>query len=115
MIAVGTDVMGLGAEAKLAVRHELCDRINGLARELPHINASKLAFAVDDIRRIARDNDLCPLAELARGLENAIAGSGGATMVLPFLEAMGDAAGCDSADPAAAQTYLAAVGLRLHG
>ena len=107
--------MGLGAEAKLAVRAALCDRIDRLARELPHIKACTLAAAVDDIRRVARNNDMLPLAELARGLENAIAHSGGATMVLPFLEAMGDAVGCDSIDPAAAQSYLASVGLRLHG
>ncbi len=107
--------MGLGAEARLAVKAELCSRIDRLARELPHIKASTLAFAVDDIRRIARDNDLRPLAELARSLESSIADSGGATMVLPFLEAMGDAVGCDSVDPAATQSYLASVGLRLHG
>ena len=108
-------MMGLGADAKLAVRAELCDRIDQLARELPHINAARLAFAVDDIRRIARDHNLRPLAELARSLENAIADSGGATVVLSFLEAMGDAAGCECIDPSAAQSYLASVGLRLHG
>lgn len=107
--------MGLGADAKLAVRADLCDRIDQLARELPHINGSRLAFAVDDIRRIARDNDFRPLEELARSLENAIADSGGATVVLSFLEAMGDAVGCECIDPAAAQSYLASVGLRLHG
>lgn len=111
--------MGMGAEARRAVRSELCDRIDRIARELPHLKPGALAFAVDDIRRIARDNDLRPLAELARGLEHAIsgfgAGSGGATVVLPFLEAMGDAAGCDSPDPAVAQSYLASVGMRLHG
>lgn len=107
--------MGLGASAKLAVRADLCDRIDALARELPHLSASKLAFAVDDIRRIARDNGFSPLAELARGLEHAIADSGGSTAVLSFLEAMGDAAGCERVDPATAQSYLASVGLRLHG
>ncbi len=107
--------MGLGAVAKLAVRADLCDRIDALARELPHLSASKLAFAVDDIRRIARDNGLGPLAELARGLEHAIADSGGSTAVLSFLEAMGDAVGCEQVDPATAQSYLASVGLRLHG
>jgi hypothetical protein len=107
--------MGLGADAKLAVRADLCNRIDQLARELPHINASKLAFAVDDIRRIARDHGLNPLAELARSLENAIADSGGATAVLSFLEAMGDAVGCEWVEPAAVQSYLASVGLRLHG
>jgi hypothetical protein len=108
-------MMGIGAEARLAVRAELCGRIDRLARELPHIKPCQFAAAVDDIRRIARDNDLRPLAELARGLENAIARSGGAIMALPFLEAMGDAVGCDSIDPAVAQSYLASVGLRLHG
>jgi hypothetical protein len=107
--------MRLAEEAKIAVKVDLCDRIDQLARELPHINAARLAFAVDDIRRIACDHDLRPLAELARGLENAIADSGGSTVVLSFLEAMGDAAGCDCIDPSAAQSYLASVGLRLHG
>ena len=107
--------MGQCAEARLAVKAELCDRIDRLARELQHISASRLAFAVDDIRRIARDNNLGPLGELARSLENAIAASGGAIVVLPFLEAMGDAVGCDSIDPLATQSYLASVGMRLHG
>ena len=48
--------VGLGAQAKLAVRAELCERIDRLARELPHIKSSQLAFAVDDIRRLARAN-----------------------------------------------------------
>ena len=114
-IGGGDRAMGLGADAKLAVKGDLCDRIDRLARELPHIRLSTLAAAVDDIRRIAVSNDLRALAELSRGLENAIADSGGATIILPFLEAMGDAVGCDSIDPAAAQSYLASVGLRLHG
>jgi hypothetical protein len=89
--------MGLGAEAKLAVKAGLCDRIDRLARELPHIDACRLASVVDEIGRIARDNDLRQLADLARGLENAIVDSGGAAMVLPFLEAMGDAIDDDDA------------------
>jgi hypothetical protein len=111
----GIDTMGLGAEAKLAVKAGLCDRIDRLAMELPHMKPGALAFAVDDIRRIARANDLSAVAELARGLENAIAESSGATVVLPFLEAMSDAVSCDSMDPAIAQSFLASVGLRLHG
>ncbi|MDB5715239.1 MAG: hypothetical protein JWO15_2636, partial [Sphingomonadales bacterium] len=50
-----------------------------------------------------------------RGLENAISESSGATMVLPFLEAMSDAVTCDSIDPAVAASFLASVSLRLHG
>ena len=107
--------MGLAIESKRAVTADLGDRIDRLARELPHLTSSRLAFAVDDIRRVARDHNMHPLAELARGLEAALAGSGGATVVLPFLEAMGDAVGCDSADPGVTSSYLAMVGLRLHG
>lgn len=107
--------MGLGAEAKLAARAALSEQIDRLAYELPHMKPGALAFAVDDIRRIARDNGMITVAELARSLENAIAGSSGATVVLPFLEAMSDAVGCDSLDPAATQSFLASVGLRLHG
>lgn len=107
--------MGVGAEARQTVKAGLCERIDRLAMELPHMTPGKLAFAVDDIRRIARDNELRAVAELARGLENAIAESRGATFVLPFLEAMSDAVDCDSLDPAIAQSFLASVGLRLHG
>jgi hypothetical protein len=107
--------MGLAAEAKLAVKANLHERIDRLAIELPHMKPGKLAFAVDDIRRVACANDLRAVAELARGLENAIAVSSGAACVLPFLEAMSDAVGCENADPAITQSLLASVGLRLHG
>jgi len=99
----------------MAVRSALCERIERIALELPHMSAGRLAFAVDDIRRIARDNNMRALADLARSLESAIAVTSGATIVLPFLEAMSDAAGCDDADPAIGQSLLASVGLRLHG
>ena len=105
--------MSLGTDARDAVKSELCGRIDRLAAALPHLTPSRLAFAVDDIRRIARDHDLRALAALARGLESAIAMSGGAAMVLPYLEAMSDAAGCESIDPAITQSYLASVGVRL--
>jgi hypothetical protein len=107
--------MGMGNDARLVVKGELSNRIDRLARELPHMSSSSLAFAIDDIRRTATNHDLRPLAELARGLENAISESSGATMVLPFLEAMSDAVTCDSIDPAVAASFLASVSLRLHG
>lgn len=107
--------MGMGADARLVVKAELSNRIDRLAMELPHMTTSSLAFAVDEIRRTAASHDLRPLAELARGLENAISESSGATMVLPFLEAMSDAVTCESIDPSVAASFLASVGLRLHG
>jgi len=107
--------MSLGTETRAIARVDLSNRIDALALALPHMTSRRLAFAVDDIRRTAARHDLRPLAELARGLENAIAESSGATMVLPFLEAMSDAVACDSVDPAVAASFLASVGLRLHG
>jgi len=107
--------MGLGTDARNQVKHELSGRIDRIAIELPHMTTAKLAFAVDDIRRTAASHDLRPLAALARGLENAIAQSHGAAMVLPYLEAMSDAVGCESIDPAVASSFLASVGLRIHG
>ncbi len=107
--------MGLGTDARTSAKIDLANRIDRIALELPHMTPSKLAFAVDDIRRTAADHDLRPLAALARGLENAIAESSGATMVLPYLEAMSDAVTCESIDPAVASSFLASVGLRIHG
>lgn len=107
--------MGVQTDAARHVRADLCDRIDRIARELPHMDRGTLAFAVDDVRRAARANGHDAVAELARGLEHAIADSGGATIVLPFLEAMSDAVGCDSVDPRVAQAFLASVELRIHG
>ena len=107
--------MGVAADALLHVKSQLCDRIDRIAFELPHISPSQLAHQVDDLRRIARDYGLFPLEELARGLESALSGAEGSVVVLPFLESMRDAVGCERADPAAAQSYLAAVNQRLYG
>lgn len=107
--------MGLAADTRQALRASLHRRIDRIALELPHMKAAGLACAVDDIRRVARDNDMVAVAALARGLENALAGSNGATVVLPFLQAMSDAVACDDADAAAVQSLLASVGVRLHG
>lgn len=107
--------MGLGTDAKLAVRAALCERIDHIAVELPHMKPGSLACAVDDIRRIARNNDLCALEGLARDLENAMAESSGGAVVLPFLEAMSDAVDCDSLEPAMAQSPVASTGQHLHG
>ncbi|MFM9978404.1 MAG: hypothetical protein ACKVOP_10235 [Sphingomonadaceae bacterium] len=107
--------MAPGSEAEAIVRADLCARIDRLAAELPHLKPGGLAFAVDDIRRVARDHGFVPVADLARGLESAIAASGGATIVLPFLEAMSDAAWSAERNAEASRAYLASVGLRLHG
>ena len=111
--------MGLSADTKAVVRAQLADRIDTLGRELSHLSPSRIAFAVDDIRREARAAQMEALALLASGLERAMATSGSNAVVMPYLEAMGDALeGYGESDslPMAAQTsLLASVGLRLHG
>ncbi len=111
--------MSLNADTKAVVRAQLAARIDLLGRELSHMTSSRIAFAVDDIRREARGARMDAVATLASGLERAMATSGGNAVVMPYLEAMGDAlegyGDCDSLPPAAQASLLASVGLRLHG
>jgi hypothetical protein len=107
--------MGAASDALLTVRAKLCDRIDQIAHELPHLSLQKLAFAIDDVRRIARDHGLTPVVELARGLESALSTSHDQIMVLPYLDSMRDAVGCDRLDEATTQTYLAFVNQRQYG
>jgi hypothetical protein len=107
--------MGLNADTKAIVRAQLAARIDLLGRELSHMTSSRIAFAVDDIRREARGARMDALATLASGLERAMATSGSSAVVMPYLEAMGDALDCESLPPAAEASLLASVGLRLHG
>lgn len=107
--------MGIACDALMQIKAQLCDRIDTLAEQLPHMNAHQLAHQVDEVRQIARAYGLLPVEELARGLESALSSSGCEIMVLPFLETMRDAVGCNSIDAVTAQSYLAAVNQRLYG
>lgn len=107
--------MGVANGAVMQAQARLCDRIDRIAMELPHLSISRLAHEVDEVRRIASDYGLTPVAEIARGLESALAGSEGGVVVMPFLEVMRDAVGCERLDPVTSQTYLAAINQRLYG
>ncbi len=107
--------MNIASEAMLRTKAQICERIDRIAEQLPHLSVNQLAHQVDDLRRIARDYGLLPVEELARGLESALSGSEGGIMVLPFLESMRDAVGCNRVDAAAVQSYLAVVNQRLYG
>lgn len=107
--------MGMAYDALNQVRAQLCDRIDMLAAQFAHMSVAQLAMQVDDVRRIAHEYGLRPLEDLACGLGSALSSSGGSMIVMPFLESMRDAADCERVDPAAAQSYLAAVNQRLYG
>ena len=107
--------MSIHAEAMISARAQLTTQIDTLGRELSHLSISRIAYAVDDIRRDARDNHFDTLATLASNLERALASSGGTMVVMPYLEAMGDALDDSAMQPHVAAALLASVGVRLHG
>lgn len=108
-------MMSISSDTKAAVRAQIADRIDMIGREVTHMSSGRIALLVDDIRRDARSVRLDTLATLASGLEHAIATSAGAVVVLPWLEAMGDALDGEVLPPSAQASLLASVGLRLHG
>ena len=107
--------MGIAKDALMQVQAQLCDRIDRLTMDLPHITVSRLAHEVDELRRIAGQYGLTPVVEIAHGLESELAHSAGGAMAMSFLEKMRDAVGCERLDAAATQTYLAAINQRLYG
>lgn len=107
--------MGIAADTLMQVQTQLCDRIDRIAIELPHLSVSRLAHEVDDLRRIAANHGLAPVVEIARRMESALAASDGGVMAMSFLETMRDAVGCERLDAGATQTYLAAINQRFYG
>jgi hypothetical protein len=107
--------MGLAKESLMQVQAQLCERIDALATQLPHLTVSRLAHEVDALRRVAESHGLAPVVEIAHRLESELAASRGLLMVASFLETMRDAVGCERLDPAATQAYLAAISRRLYG
>ena len=111
-IAIGGG-MGIAAETMTIVRSGLCDRIDRLAHDLPHMSMGQLCTGIDDIRRTALTYGLDPVVQLARGLETALADSNGTGVVLPWLDTMRDAAGCERIDAEASSAWLASINIRM--
>lgn len=105
--------MAIAAAAYQQIFSGLCERIDILARELPHLSLGQLCTGLDDIRRTAAAYDIQPVAQLARGLETVLARSDGQGMALAWLDTMRDAAASGRIDRAASETYLAALSIRL--
>lgn len=107
--------MDMNQDALLTIKAQLFDRIDQIAAQVGQIASGRLAMEIDEIRRQARDYGLPAVADLAHGLESALARSEGSITVLPYLDLMRDALGCDPMDVQASQTYLAMVNQRLGG
>lgn len=107
--------MGIAVDGLLQIRAGLCDRIDMIARDLPRLRLDQLGASIDEIRRIALQNGMEPVVRIARGLESAIAENGRGAMILPWLDTMRDACGCERCDEEASAAYLAAINIRMAG
>lgn len=104
--------MEYGADMRRVMRDKLCDRIDRIAIALPRMTIASLGAEVDGIRRFARDFGFAPAAEIARALESAL-GHDERAMVLPYLDLMREAAGCECCDERASEAFLANVSVRM--
>ena len=107
--------MGLDNQALLQVKAALCDRIDAIAAALPRQAHIGICEQVDQVRRLAQDHGLGPVAQLARAIESAIARGECAAVIRDYVEAMREAVGCDRVDGAAGEAFLAAIAVRFSG
>jgi hypothetical protein len=109
--ATGVHVMTNANYADSAISSQLRDQIVSLSVAAAHLSPSQIANHVDDIRKIARDHGLSVLADIAHGLESALARSDSHLVIQSWLTVMGEAANArGSSEP-----WLASLGRRLYG
>jgi hypothetical protein len=97
------------------VKSELCARIDQLERDFRLLSVGELGRRADAVRHIAFANGLSPVAGLASGLCEALAAGGRGATIHPYIEGMRDAVCSDRQDAASANSFLAAVSVRLAG
>jgi predicted transcriptional regulator len=107
--------MSVKCETSLLARARLLDQIDALADRLPRASHAQIAQAVDKIRSDAQHSQLIAVAEVARGMERALAGARSLHFATPFIDAMRDLAGCERAEPQVAEAFLASISQRLYG
>jgi hypothetical protein len=98
-------------DAISAIAGQLRDQIARLSESADHLSINHLASHVDDIRKIARDHGLGPLADIAHGLESALARSDSRVLIHSWLDMMGEAASATGTS----EVWLASIGRRLYG
>ncbi len=78
-------------------------------------SAQVIAGQVDALRHAARAHRLDAVAEIAHHFESALSRGNVRVGIDPFIAALRDAVGCESADPAVISALLAPVSQRLYG
>lgn len=89
-------------------------RIQEIALDLRRLGRRQLFGRVHALKGLARSRGFGVLADLCRGLEQALADEPGSAIVTAYLDRMVDAVACDD-DPRCADTLLASVGVRFVG
>jgi len=97
------------------IKSELCARIDQLERDFRLLSVGELSRRADAIRHLAYANGLSPVGGLAAGLCEALSTGGRGATVRPYIDGMRDAVCSDRQDDASANSFLAAVSVRLAG
>ena len=97
------------------VRSELRARIDQLERDFRLLSVGELGRRADAVRHLAYAHGLTPVGGLAAGLCEALATGGRGATIRPYLDGMRDAVSSERQDDASANSFLAAVGVRLAG
>jgi hypothetical protein len=104
-------VMTISNNSNSVISGQLKDQITGLSDAAAHLSINQIANHVDDIRKVARDNGLCALADIAQGLESALARSDSPLVIQSWLHVMGEAV----TEQGSSDAWLASIGRRLYG
>jgi len=95
------------------VRAQLCERIDGLKASIPHAPVRGLCEKASDVRHLAQQYDLRPVADLAWKLEGRLARGERGASVLDVLMMMREATESGRTDAQAASAWSAAASVRL--
>ena len=100
-------------EGMLKVRADLCERIDGLKAAIASAPIAGLCDRASDVRHLAQQYDLRPVADLAWKLEGRLARGERGPNVIDMLSLMREATECGRTDPEAASSWAAVASVRL--
>ncbi len=100
-------------DGMLKVRADLCERIDGLKASISHGSIAGLCDRASDVRHLAQQYDLRPVADLAWKLESRLARGERGPSVVGMLSLMREATECGRTDQQAVSAWAAAASARL--
>src|SRR6476469_1597528 len=103
----------MGQDGMLKVRADLCERIDGLKAAIPYASVAGLCDKASDVRHLAQQYDIRPVADLAWKLEGRLARGERGPSVINVLSLMREATESGRTDAQASNTWAAAASIRL--